>query len=210
MNSKIEQYILSQIDKEDEVLHEIDRQTNLQTLYPSMLSGHLQGKFLELISKMLQPSRILEIGTFTGYSAICLAKGLIENGMLHTIEINDEMQNFLHTYFAKAGLANKIQLHIGDANQIIPTLNETFDLVFIDGEKTQYISYYNLILPKLRSGGIILADNVLWYNKVLEKPENADAQTRGILNFNEFVKNDNRVEKVILPIRDGISLIRKK
>lgn len=209
-SKKLEKYILDHIDTEDEVLRELDRETHLKVPGARMLSGHLQGQVLTLLSKIIQPNRILEIGTFTGYSAICLAKGLKKDGKLLTIELDDELENLAKKYFNKAKLEKKIVQLIGPALEIIPNLNETFDLVFLDADKREYVDYYNLLFDKVRSGGIIIADNTLWSGKVLEKPADGDEQTRGIIEFNKQIKNDSRVEKVILPFRDGMTVIRKK
>jgi len=206
----IEEYILNHSDKEDPILAELNRETNLKILRPRMLSGHLQGKILEMISKMIQPEKILELGTYTGYSAICLAKGLKESGVLHSIEINDELEDFISKYIKKAGLGNKIKLHFGDARKIVPEINDQFDLVFIDADKREYLEYYNIVFEFVKQGGFILADNVLWSGKVIELDSPDDEYTKGIFEFNEFIKNDNRIEKVILPLRDGLTLIRKK
>jgi len=206
----LDNYILEHIDEEDPVLQELDRETHLKVLGARMLSGNLQGQVLTMLSKMIQPERILEVGTFTGYSAICLAKGLTETGKLITIEVDDELEYLSASYFEKAGLAGKIEQRIGPALQIIPEIDETFDLVFLDANKREYIDYYNLIFGKVRSGGFIIADNTLWSNKVLQKPSPDDAQTKGIIAFNKMVKTDSRVEKVILPLRDGMTIIRKK
>lgn len=206
----IEEYILNHSDNEDPVLAELNRETNLKILRPRMLSGHLQGKILEMLSKMIQPEKVLEIGTYTGYSAICLAKGLKENGVLHTIEVNDELEDIISKYINKSGLQKKIKTYFGNALEIIPTLSKTFDLVFIDGDKREYPAYYNLVFDFVRPGGFILADNVLWSGKVLEIETPDDEYTKGIFEFNDLVKNDTRVEKVILPLRDGLTLIRKK
>ncbi|HSH50358.1 MAG TPA: O-methyltransferase, partial [Bacteroidales bacterium] len=206
----IEQYIIDHSDPEDPLLAALNRETNLKVLRPRMLSGHLQGKILEMISKMVRPKKILEIGTYTGYSAICLAKGLPGNGILHTIEINDELEHFIRKYFQKAGLENKVKLHIGNALEIIPNLNQTFDLVFIDGDKRQYSTYYQTIFDYVKPGGFILADNVLWSGKVIELESPDDDYTRGIFKFNDLITKDDRIEKVILPLRDGLTLIRKK
>lgn len=205
----IEEYILNHSDSEDPILAELNRETNLKILRPRMLSGHLQGKILEMISKMICPDRILEIGTYTGYSAICLAKGLKENGILHTIEINDELNEIITKYVEKSNLQNCIQTHFGDALELIPSLNEKFDLVFIDGDKREYLDYYNLAFKYTKQGGFLLVDNVLWSGKVIELDTPDDEYTKGIFDFNEFLKNDTRVEKVILPLRDGLTLIRK-
>ena len=206
----IEEYILNHSDDEDPVLAELNRETNLKILRPRMLSGHLQGKILEMLSKMIRPKRILEIGTYTGYSAICLAKGLKEKGVLHSIEINDELEEIITKYIQKSGLQNQINVHFGNALEIMPALNETFDLVFIDGDKREYLAYYELVLKYVKPGGFILADNVLWSGKVIELETPDDEYTKGIFDFNDFLKNDKRVEKVILPLRDGLTLIRKK
>jgi len=206
---EIEKYILNHIEPEDEILKELDRDTNLNVLAARMISGHLQGQVLTMLSKMIRPKTILEIGTFTGYSAICLAKGLREGGKLITIEIDDELENMSKKYFKKAGFQNQIIQRIGPALDIIPTLSETFDLVFIDAHKTEYPEYYKAVFEKVNSGGIIIADNTLWSGKVVENPAEDDFQTRGIIEFNSMIKNDNRVEKVILPLRDGMTIIRK-
>jgi predicted O-methyltransferase YrrM len=207
--SQIMEYAVQHSSGEDEILTKLYRETNLKTLYPRMLSGHMQGKLLELISYMIRPGRILEIGTFTGYSAICLAKGLAQDGVLHTIDINDELADIALKYFKLAGLDNEIRLHTGDARMIIPVLDEQFDLVFIDGEKSQYMQYYELVLPKVKTGGFIIADNVLWNGKVLPGTKHNDKETRGIRDFNDFVATDFRVEKMLLPFRDGLFILRK-
>jgi caffeoyl-CoA O-methyltransferase len=175
-----------------------------------MISGHLQGQVLSMLSKMIQPKTILEIGTFTGYSAICLAKGLQKNGKMITIEIDDELETLSSKYFEKAGLSNCIEQRIGKALEIIPTLNQSFDLVFIDADKREYIEYFKLVFDKVPSGGYIIADNTLWSGKVLQTPDKNDAQTKGMIDFNTFVKNNKKVEKVIFPLRDGMTVIRKK
>lgn len=207
IDKKLSDYIQNHSSPEDILLAELYRETYRKVLYPRMVSGHLQGKFLEFISCMIQPESVLEIGTFTGYSAICLAKGLKNEGILHTIEINDEIRPMIEKYIEKAGLQGKIILHTGDARQIIPQLNCEFDLVFIDGNKQQYLEYYHAVYPKTRKGSIIIADNVLWNGKVIEPAR--DKETAGIMAFNDFVTNDNTVEKLILPLRDGLMLIRR-
>lgn len=206
----LEQYILDHIDAEDSVLTELTRQTYLKVLRARMLSGHVQGQLLYLLVKLLKPRRILEIGTFTGYSAICMAKGLPQDGLIHTIEINDELSPMIKSFICKSGNQHRIQLHIGSALDIVPTLDETFDLIFMDGDKREYPAYYQLVFDRLRPGGVILADNVLWDGKVVAPLDPNDRYTKGILDFNDMVHADSRVEKVILPIRDGITLIRKK
>ncbi len=189
-------------------LYELERETNLKTLAPQMLSGHYQGQILQMFSKMMRPERILEIGTFTGYATQCLAAGLVEGGKVHTIEANEELRYIIENGFKKAGVSNKIQLHIGNAKEIIPTLTDIFDIVFIDAGKTDYATYFDLVINKVRSGGLILADNVLWSGKVVM--ENHDKDTRALHEFNQKVHNDDRVENSILPIRDGIMMIVKK
>jgi caffeoyl-CoA O-methyltransferase len=210
INKDIENYIENNSTEEDTLLAELNRETYLKVLNPRMLSGHTQGRLLEIISKIISPLNILEIGTYTGYSGICLARGLKKGGHLHTIESNDEIIHIPETYFKKAGLSDAITIHKGDALKIIPTLDITFDLVFIDADKQQYFDYYNLCIEKLCSGGIILADNVLWDGKVIDKATHNDPDTHAIIKFNETLRNDSRVEVVILPLRDGISIIRKK
>ncbi len=189
-------------------LNELERHTFLTQLQPNMISGAYQGRFLSLISKLIRPQSILEIGTFTGYAAICLAEGLVENGVLHTIEVNEEQESIIRQAIMANHCEAKIQLHIGNAFEIIPTLDTVFDLVFIDAGKEDYIAYYELVFPLVRSGGLIIADNVLWKGKVLEP--NADKTTRSIQDFNQKIVQDNRVEILLLPIRDGLSLILKK
>lgn len=207
---EIERYIIDHIDEEDAILKEINRETNLKVLSARMLSGHLQGQILSMLSKMIKPSFILEIGTFTGYSAICLANGLAESGKLITIEVDDEIASIAGKFLRKSEFADKIEFKTGNALEIIPTLDVLFDLVFIDADKRQYIDYYNQVFDKIKPDGYLIVDNTLWSGKVLEAIENTDEQTKGIIEFNNFIKNDNRVEKVILPVRDGISIIRKK
>jgi caffeoyl-CoA O-methyltransferase len=205
----LDQYILNHISPEDGFLNELDRETHLKVLRSRMLSGHLQGQILSMLSCMVKPKHILEIGTFTGYSALCLAKGLAEGGQLHTIEIDDELESIAQKYFNKSGMGNQIVQHIGDARLIIPELNQLFDLVFIDADKREYCEYYKLVFPHLRVGGFILADNILWNGKVIDPEAAEEEQTRGILDFNSLVQEDARVENVILTVRDGIMLIRK-
>lgn len=207
---KLDKYILDHIDEEDPILTELDRETHLKVLGARMISGNLQGQVLTMISKMIRPATILELGTYTGYSAICLAKGLQGNGKLVTIEVDDELESLAKKYFEKAGISDKVDQRIGSALEIIPTLTGKFELVFMDADKREYPDYYNLLIDRLESGAYILADNTLWSGKVLDKPRRDDFQTKGILAFNEMVKKDHRVEKVILPLRDGMTLIRKK
>lgn len=210
IRQEIEDYISAHSSPEDEILQELNRETNLRVMYPRMLSGQVQGKFLEMISRMIRPLTILEIGTYTGYSAICLARGLAPGGILHTIEVNPELEEMALKYFVKANLNQKINLHIGDAVKIIPEINEVFDLVFMDAAKDLYPLFYTLLFPKLRQGGYILADNTLWDGKVLDSNQTFDKDTKGIRLFNDLVQNDSRVENVMLSVRDGLMVIRKK
>jgi len=210
IDPKIEAYIETHTTPEIEILKELNRQTHLRTFYPRMLSGHIQGKFLEMVCQMMQPKKVLEIGTFTGYSAIAMALGLPDDALIYTIEVNEEMEAFINEYVKKSGMENKIRLVMGNALEIIPTLDDTFDLVFIDADKEQYVDYYKLAKDKLRPGGFIIADNVIWSGKVLERSSKTDKETQGIVAFNEYVKNDPEVEQVMLSIRDGLLLIRKK
>jgi predicted O-methyltransferase YrrM len=203
-------YCTQHSDNEDDLLKELARQTHLKTLKPRMLSGHLQGVFLSFISQLIKPAYILEIGTFTGYSALCLAKGLTENGKLITLDNNPETSLIAKDFFTKSLYKNKIEFISGDAPQVIPTLPHTFDLVFIDADKKNYALYYDLVFDKLKNGGLIIADNVLWSGKVLDLDTNNDKDTLNMQAFNEKVAKDFRVEKVMLPLRDGITLIRKK
>ena len=209
MNDPLEQYIREHSREEDSLLKSLSRATHLKALNPQMASGHLQGQVLEMLSNMIRPERILEIGTFTGYSAICLAKGLKEGGHLHTIEINDELEQVTRGYFKEAGLENTITQHIGSAIDIISQIDETFDLVFIDGDKRQYCQYYDLIINKVRPGGFILVDNVLWHGKVVGEVVSKDKQTIGVMQFNDKIIKEEGVSHVILPIRDGLMIIRK-
>ena len=209
MTRKLEKYILDHSTPEDPVLEDLYRQTHIRFINPNMATGHLQGKFLEFISMMIRPGNILEIGTFTGYSAICLAKGLKPGGNLITIELNDELTDFAHDYFCLAGAESKITQLTGNALYIIPGLDYMFDLVFIDGDKREYIDYYRLIIDKVKPGGFILADNVLWGGRVIET-ETTDPQARGIIDFNEMISKETIIDDVIIPIRDGLMIIRKK
>jgi caffeoyl-CoA O-methyltransferase len=209
MNRRVEQYLIEHSTAEDPVLEDLYRQTHIRFVNPNMASGHLQGKFLELISSMIRPEFILEIGTFTGYSAICLAKGLKPGGKLITIELNDELTNFSDSYFRLSDSTTKITQLTGNALDIIPRLDYMFDLVFIDGDKREYSEYYRLVIDKVKPGGYILADNVLWGGKVIEK-ETTDPQARGIIEFNEMIIKETIIDEVIIPLRDGLMLIRKK
>lgn len=209
MTEELEDYILSHIDKEGESLHKLDRETHLFHLRPRMCSGHLQGRLLKMIVRMIRPKNILELGTFTGYSALSMAEGMDGDGELHTVEIDDELEDFIREHLEKSPYADRIHLHIGDALEIVPQLGLTFDLVFIDADKRRYDDYYNMVLDHVAHGGFILADNTLWDGKVVDYGKKLDAQTAGILRFNDLVAADPRVEKVILPLRDGLTIIRK-
>lgn len=204
-------YILSHIDPEPPELRLLARDVNVYLLYPRMCSGHLQGRILHMLTTMIRPSRVLEIGTYAGYSALSIAGALEQGAELHTIEIDDEMEDFILARFKASEAGHRIILHIGDAATIIPTLgDDPWDMVFIDANKRSYCDYYEMILPRVRPGGYILADNTLWDGKILDPDHNHDPQTRGIIDFNNLVAADDRVERVILPLRDGLTIIRKK
>lgn len=205
----VQSYAEKYSSEEDELIRDVARQTIISHPRAHMLSGHLQGKFLEIFSAICQPEAVLEIGTFTGYSALCLAKGVKEDGKLHTIELREDDAAIAKTNFDRSNNGKKIILHVGNALQIIPTLTEQWDLVFIDADKTGYLDYYRLALPRLKAGGVILADNVLFHGQVLEEPVSGK-NAKAIKEFNEYVLNDQRVENVMLTIRDGLMLIRKK
>ena len=204
---KINRYCEQHTTPPSDVLYELERETHLKTLAPQMASGHVQGQFFQFLSQMIRPKAVLEIGTFTGYGAICLAKGLQEDGTLHTIEANEEFEYLIRKYIAKAGLNDKIQLHIGDAKAIIPTIDLQFDLIFLDAAKREYAFYYDLIFPKLKPGGYLLIDNVLWDGKVVAEKKDLDTQI--LDEFNQKVQADERVENVLLPLRDGVMLVRR-
>ena len=212
----LEQYIHDHTSPEEELLHELDREANLRVVQPRMLSGHIQGRLLEMLVRMLRPRRILEIGTFTGYSALSMAAGLEEGGELHTIEVEDELEELAQSFFDRSPHGAKIRLHIGSALDIAPALGMEFDLVFIDGDKREYPDYYRMLMGDgggkalLRSGSILIADNILWSGKVVEPVAHNDRHTQALLQFNRMVLQDERVESVIVPIRDGLNLIRVK
>lgn len=210
INEELENYAQMHSSDESAILKKINRDTYANVLMPRMLSGHLQGRFLSMISSMVKPKNILEIGTFTGYSAICLAEGLSEDGKLYTIDINEELEDKVRSYFEEAGLSKKIAYYIGDALQLIPKLEVNFDLVFIDADKINYAAYYNQVFDKVNKGGFIIADNVLWSGKVIGvEGKKADKDTQALMDFNDMVYNDARVEKVMLPLRDGLTIIKK-
>ena len=209
IDDNILNYSISKSEKESKLLNDLYRETYLKVLNPRMISGHYQGRILSLISKIISPKKILEIGTYTGYSAICLCEGMDKDGILHTIDNNKELVEIQNKYFKKANLKDKIVQHSGDAKNIIPSIDEEFDIVFIDADKESYPEYYDLIINKVRSGGIIIADNILWSGKILEKVEKDDQATKSIIEFNNKIIEDDRVKNIILPIRDGLSIIRK-
>jgi len=209
VNNKIEDYIRKNSSKEPEILKDLNKETHLKVLNPRMLSGHIQGRFLSIITKLIKPKKILEIGTYTGYSAICMAEGLIENGIIHTIDINEELVSIQNKYFAKSKCNNSIIQHVGDARSIIKSINEKFDLVFLDADKENYIEYYELVIEKVKKGGLIIADNVLWTGKVVEPKKDDDELTQYLIDFNKMINEDDRVENIILPLRDGLNVILK-
>ncbi|MFV9482964.1 O-methyltransferase [Christiangramia sp. OXR-203] len=206
----IDEYIVAHSQPEPQHLEKLNRETNQKVMQPRMLSGHYQGRVLSLLSKMKNPRSILEIGTYTGYSALCLAEGLKEDGILHTIDINEELEDFQKKHFQASPYSDRIVQHIGDATEIIPNIEENFDLVFIDADKPNYPKYFELIIDKMKSGGIILSDNVLWSGKVVEELKKDDLSTKALLEYNALLNEDPRVETVILPIRDGLTLSRVK
>ncbi len=210
MNTELERYLLAHIDAEGDYLYRLYRATNIHTVHGRMASGHLQGRLLKMLVEMIRPKNVLEVGTFSGYSAICMAEGLDEDGRLYTFEINDEMEDFTRPWIENSPVASKIHFIIGDANVEAPKLNVVFDMAFIDGDKRTYVETYETVLKLLRPGGFILADNTLWDGHVIDPHYQHDAQTQGIVHFNDFIAQDARVEKVILPIRDGLTIIRKK
>ena len=209
ISPELEHYAENHTSPESELLARINRETHLEVLQPRMLSGHLQGRVLSLFSRLLQPKRILEIGTYTGYSALCLAEGLAVDGTLITIDVNEELQARVQSYFNASTYKNHIEYHIGDAMELIPTFPEMWDLVFIDADKKNYLNYYELVIERMNPGGIILADNILWSGKVID-PSATDRETEILRRYNEVIHADDRVENILLPIRDGIMVARKK
>ena len=206
----LDDYVVSHSEDEPKLLQQLNRETYQKILQPRMLSGHYQGRILSMISKIINPKNILEIGTYTGYSALCLAEGMQDSGALHTIDINEELIDFQRKYFDKSGYGKQIHQHLGNALEIIPMLGTTFDLVFIDADKENYSNYFNVIINKLNTGGIILSDNVLWSGKVLDATfKKDDTATPALIDYNALLKNDKRIETVVLPIRDGLTISRK-
>ena len=210
MTEDIEKYVLAHSEPEGDYLYRLYRATNIHTIHGRMASGHLQGRLLKMLVSMIRPKNILEVGTFSGYSAICMAEGLDEGGKVWTFEINDEMEDFTRPWIENSPVADKIDFRIGDANIEAPKLGVTFDLAFVDGDKRTYVEIYEMVLRLLRPGGYIIADNTLWDGHVTDPAYNHDHQTQGIRQFNDYVAADNRVEQVIVPLRDGLTLIRKK
>jgi predicted O-methyltransferase YrrM len=210
ISQELEDYIEKHSEKEPDLLAALNKETYQKILLPRMLSGHFQGRVLSMLSKLIRPVNILEIGTFTGYAALCLCEGMQENGQLHTIDIKEELETIQRKYFDKSPWGSQIFQHLGEAIAIIPTLELKFDLVFIDADKENYLNYFELILPKMNKGGIILSDNVLWSGKVLEPLQKNDSSTKVLLEYNELLKNDPRIETVLLPIRDGLTVSRVK
>jgi caffeoyl-CoA O-methyltransferase len=208
LSDDLEDYIEKHSEKEPELLAQLNKETYQKVLLPRMLSGHFQGRVLSMLSKLIRPKNILEIGTYTGYSALCLCEGMQENGVLHTIDIKEELVDFQRKYFDRSPWGNQIVQHLGEALTIIPTIDIKFDLVFIDADKENYIHYYNLIVPKMNKGGLILSDNVLWSGKVVQELDPNDSATKVLLEYNQLLKDDSRVETVLFPIRDGLTLSR--
>lgn len=205
----LDDYVVAHTEAEPELLQQLTRETYQKILQPIMLSGPYQGRVLSMISKLKQPKTILELGTFTGYATLCLAEGLLKHGEIHTIDINEELEDFQRKYFDKSGYGHQIFQHLGDALEILPKLDKTFDLIFIDADKPNYVNYFHLIIDKLNVGGIILSDNVLWHGKVVEPLDLKDASTKAVLEYNKLLKEDPRIETVLLPIRDGLTISRK-
>ncbi len=208
LSDTIQDYITAHSENEPSYLAELSRETHLKVIQPRMITGHYQGRVLSMLSKIIGPTNILEIGTYTGYSALCLAEGLTEDGQLHTIDVNEELAWIQNKYFDKSGFSDRIRQYTGDALEIVPTLQMQFDLVFIDAEKKEYIHYFEAVLPKIKKGGIILSDNVLWSGKVVEKIAPNDKASSALLAYNKMLKDDPRVETVMLPVRDGLTLSR--
>lgn len=209
ITEELEEYCEAHSTPESDLLYRLNRETNLKCIKPRMISGHLQGRLLSFISQMMRPKRILEIGTFTGYATLCLAEGLSDDGRIDTIEIDEELEEMIRRHFSQSGYNEKITLHIGDALQVLKQLDATWDLVFMDAEKDDYIAYYELVLPRLRQGGIIMADNVLWSGKVIQEVKTGDKETRALMKFNDYILADKRVKNFLLPFRDGIMIIEK-
>jgi predicted O-methyltransferase YrrM len=209
-NNKLDEYLINHSEKEPELLSNLNRETNLKVLQPRMISGTYQGRLLSLISKIINPKKILEIGTFTGYSTLCLAEGLHENGEIHTIDINEELYDLQRKYFKKSSFNNNITQHLGNALDIVPKLDRDFDLIFLDADKINYPKYLDILIVRLKKGGVLLSDNVLWDGKVLNEISQKDKSTKAIVKYNKLLNNRSDMDSVILPIRDGITISRKK
>lgn len=209
ITEELEEYCEAHSTPESDLLYRLNRETNLKCIKPRMISGHLQGRLLSFISQMMRPKRILEIGTYTGYATLCLAEGLTDEGRIDTIEVDEELEEIIRRYFSQSDYKEKITLYIGDALQVLKQLDATWDLVFMDAEKDDYIAYYELVMPRLRQGGIILADNVLWSGKVVQEVKTGDKETRALMKFNDYILADERVKNFLLPFRDGIMVIEK-
>ena len=210
ISKELSDYCENNTTPESEILSKLNRETHLKVVSPRMLSGHLQGRFLSFISKLQQPKLIVEIGTYTGYSALCLAEGLVKDGKLISIDVNEETSSFAKSFIAKTEYANQIELVLADAKEFVTTISEPMDLVFIDADKKNYLNYYHLIIDKIKSGGLIIADNVLWSGKITMPEKEMDRETLALHQFNQFVQQDSRVENILLPIRDGLMIVRKK
>lgn len=209
LDPQLDAYVCAHSTDEPPLLQELNRKTHLEVLQPRMLSGHFQGRVLSMLSHMIKPRRVLEIGTYTGYSALCFAEGLSDDGKVFTIDVNEELEELVRQYISKSGIEEKLEYLVGDAAHFIPALNEEWDIVFIDADKKSYIKYYELVFDKVKKGGYIIADNVLWSGKVLEEYDTLDRETKIIMDYNTMVHNDPRVEHVLLPIRDGLMIARK-
>ncbi len=209
LDEELDAYIVQHTESEPPYLEELNRKTWIEILNPRMIAGHFQGRVLSMLSHMIRPEKVLEIGTFTGYSAICWGEGLVNNGEIHTIDINEELETIARSFVEKAGLENQVNFHIGNALDIIPSLDYEWDIVFLDADKSNYTNYYNLVFDRLKSGGYIIADNVLWNGKVIDISTWEEVDTKAILEFNDMVQKDNRVQNVLFPIRDGLMVIRK-
>jgi caffeoyl-CoA O-methyltransferase len=210
ISEKIDNYVCAHSENEPQLLYELNRETHINVLRPRMLSGHFQGRVLSMISHMIQPKNVLEIGTYTGYSALCFAEGLADGGKILTLDKNEELEDLVNEFIQKSDYKNAIECRIGDAMEIIPTLNGEYDLVFIDADKSNYINYYNMVFDKVKKGGYIIIDNVLWSGKVIEEVEKGDVDTQVLIDLNKLIHEDERVQEVLFPIRDGLMIARKK
>lgn len=210
IDAKLDDYVCAHTENEPAILADLNRRTHVSILQPRMLSGHYQGRLLSMLAHMIQPKRVLEIGTYTGYSALCFAEGLQEGGKVTTVDVNEELEEFVQSYIEKANCSDKVEYIVGDAMEVVAKMDEQFDLVFIDADKKNYCNYYHLVFDKVKSGGYIIADNVLWSGKVLEDYESLDRETKILMDYNKMVHDDERVQEILLPIRDGLMIARKK